>query len=185
MNVAILVVLWNLITKQFFPTETLPVSAISAPLPTTSPTSTPTNTPTVTPTPKPKPKPNPSPVTQTGSGDLLRSVNTFRTTQQLSPLLSDDYLCKVAIARTRDLAGLGKLDQHQGYQQYIGEISSHFKAWGEIIHTASSNWSAGDIVNTSWGTSNKGHREAMLNAAFNRGCGSIQGAYAVFEFGQK
>lgn len=183
MDLSLFVFLWNLLTHKIFPHSPAQTTVSEVHVPTR------TISISLSPSPSPSPKPTPTPVDIqkpiTGSPELLREINSFRSQQQIQRITTDAYLCTIANARARELYGSGQLDNHNGYQQYVGELQQNYNAWGEIIHTASSEWNAREIILQSWATSNTGHREAMLNAAYNKGCGSIQGNFAVFIFGAK
>lgn len=195
MELTFLVVFWHILTERLNAlTHQSPLTVVSVsptippPTLTLTPTLTPTPLPTATPTPtrRPSPTPKPSmPPAAGGSAALFQAVQSYRKARSIPPLTGNPLLCRVAEARAQELSGLGRLDGHTGIGSYLGEIARDFAGWGEIMHTASSAWSAADIVEKSWATSDKGHREALQNSGYTHGCGSVSGNYAVFIFGTK
>ena len=59
-----------------------------------------------------------------------------------------------------------------------------FNGMGEVLFQSSNSTSPDYAVNEGWAKSKEGHRENMLNPAWNYGCGVTNSHIAVFNFGK-
>lgn len=116
---------------------------------------------------------------------LLSSVNSFRSANGGLPgLNSSGSLCDIASKRLNELVSSGSLDSHAGFNKYF-QRQSEFNAMGEVIFHSSNQTTPDYAVNEGWAKSTAGHRENMLDAKWNYGCGATNGYFAVFNFGKK
>jgi len=119
-----------------------------------------------------------------GDAGLLTAVNGFRNSNGISSLSSSGSLCQIAEKRLSGLISQGSLDNHAGFNKFFSS-QTEFNAMGEIIFQSSNQQSAEYAVNQGWAKSTAGHRENMLDAKWNFGCGATNGYFFVFNFGKK
>jgi uncharacterized protein YkwD len=166
----------NLPTVTPFPTHSpmLTIRPTENPLP--SPTPTPTPQPTDIPTPSQKPTSQPTAIPVSS---LLSSINNYRSEHGVGTLSSHATLCTIANERLTQLRQRGSLDNHEGFQKYVSQLSSEFRSWREVIFQSSSALSADMAVREGWANSPP-HKESLLNTESVYGCGQTGNGFAVF-----
>lgn len=128
---------------------------------------------------------NSSSINTTDSSDLLSSINSFRAGNGgIAPLATSGTLCDIAGKRLNELIAIGNLDNHAGFNKYF-QGQKEFNGMGEVLFQSSNSTSPDYAVNEGWAKSKDGHRENMLNPAWNYGCGATNSRIAVFDFGKK
>lgn len=145
------------------------------------------------PTPKPTPKSTQSntvtPRSSSFNGpQLWEAVNKKRVEYGVGPLERDDLFCSIASFRLNELLGLGKLDNHAGFNalwqnpdsQYAW-IFKEYSIWEYIIYDPRGD--ATDAVNT-WDNT-MGHQTLLRGGQFRWGCTYAQNGFGVAEVGFK
>lgn len=133
--------------------------------------------------PTPSPTATAANVFQDNEG-LLNAVNGFRNSNGAFFLSSSGTLCQIAEKRLSELIIRGSLDNHAGFNKFFTS-QTEFGAMGEIIFQSSNKQTTEYAVNEGWAKSTAGHRENMLDAKWNFGCGTTNGYFSVFNFGKK
>ncbi len=149
--------------------------------------------PTSTPAPVPKETPqnsvvavsNSVSISTTDNEGLLSSINSFRAGNGgIAPLTFSGTLCDIAGKRLIELIAIGALDNHAGFNKYF-QGQKEFSGMGEVLFQSSNSTSPDYAVNEGWAKSKDGHKENMLNPAWNYGCGATNSHISVFDFGKK
>jgi len=114
--------------------------------------------------------------------ELWEAVNKKRVENGVGGLGRNDLLCSIASYRLNQLLGLGKLDNHAGFNElWQNENSQYYwifqkyNVWEYIIYVPSG--TATDAVN--WWGDTLGHKTLLDGGQFTIGCTYAQGGFGV------